>query len=327
MEKSSLNKYIVFNSNSLQSYCDYGITIPMLDNRVLDTLKVLKKNWNIEPDNFIYDSSKNLELLRHVHDEAFMDLIKSNPREHVIKTYELKNSDGSFNRYEPSDTSLPLEELIDRGMLHVQGSLLSARNALKNGFCYHLGGGMHHAMSHRPGGFCMFNDIVIAIRALQRDGQIRNAVIIDTDAHKGDGCAQITQNDESIRTFSIHMKKGWPLDGSSPDSEIPSDFDLGVLVDDDYINLYETALTDFDANADLAIVVHGADVYEYDVLESAKGIKLSLEQCLKRDTISFNYLKQRGIPQAWVMAGGYGPNVYKVFSQFINYSLVELQNK
>ena len=323
---NDLGKYLSFNSASLQGYTDYGIGIPMLDNRVLDTLSFLQDKWKIEIEEFSVDHTNDLALLELVHDEEFVKRVRENPEKHVLETYELIKSDGSYHRYDPDKAIKPLTDLINRGMLHVHGTLYSAKRALENGFCYHLGGGMHHAMTHRPGGFCMFNDIIIALRKLRQEGYVKKGLVIDTDAHKGDGTAQCSSDDSAIDSLSIHMKNGWPLDGSSKDSFIPSTYDIPVSLEDDYLNIYNNKLSSLNLSADLAIVVHGADVYEHDVLESAKGIQLSKEQCLERDKITYHYLKERGIPQVWVMAGGYGPHVHEVFSQFIDYVLTDLQN-
>ncbi len=321
---NKLGKYLSFNSKSLQGYSDYGINIPMLDNRVLDTIHFIKSRWDIELEEFTVNHSTDIELLELVHDKDFVKKVKESPEKHVLETYELVKSDGRFHRYDPEAASKPLSDLIDRGMLHVHGTLQSARAALMNGFCYHLGGGMHHAMTHRPGGFCMFNDIVITHRKLIKEGLIKKGIVIDTDAHKGDGTAQCTNADLTIETLSIHMKDGWPLDGSSTESFIPSSHDIPVTLEDNYLEVYETKLNSLKLSGDLAIVVHGADVYEHDVLESAKGIQLTKDECLLRDRITYHYLKDRNIPQVWVMAGGYGPHAHEVFSQFIDYALGDL---
>ena len=76
---------------------------------------------------------------------------------------------------------------------------------------------MHHAQRAYGDGFCIVNDIVIAIRKLQAEGLVRTAWVIDIDAHKGDGTAAITLGDDSIITLSIHMAQGWPLDGKKYD--------------------------------------------------------------------------------------------------------------
>jgi acetoin utilization deacetylase AcuC-like enzyme len=94
---------------------------------------------------------------------------------------------------------------------------------------------MHHAQKEHGAGFCMVNDLVIALRRLQSEGRIRTAWVIDVDAHKGDGTAAITAEDDSIATLSIHMARGWPLDQPEYDaagrfnpSFVPSTIDIPI---------------------------------------------------------------------------------------------------
>lgn len=323
MKAKDLDTYITYIGGTLQNYPDYGIEIPMMNSRVLQTLDALEDKWGYPSKEIISYPERAFDLLKDVHSPAFLEKIKSEPENVVLKTYELIDSDGNFHRYNPKKASRPLSEFINKAYLHILGTLMSGEKALSSGFCYHLGGGMHHAMSDSPGGFCMFNDIVVTIKELQRKGSISKALVIDTDAHKGDGTAEITQNDLDISTYSIHMKEGWPLDGSSPKSHIPSNCDIPVSLEDPYLEIHEKALESFldSYQGDIAIVVHGADVYEHDALESSAGIKLTLEECLKRDQMTFHALKKRDIPQVWVMAGGYGSRSHEVFSNFIDYAL------
>ncbi len=196
-------------------------------------------------------------------------------------------------------------------------------------FAYHLGGGMHHAMSFKPGGFCMFNDLVISLRKLQKEQRIKQAIIIDLDCHKGDGTAEILNQDPTITTFSIHMKDGWPLDGgrklrdgSANPSFIPSTYDVPIGEKDDYIHCLQMKLKEIDFDLyDLALVVHGADVFEKDILASSSGIKLSKEEVLRRDLLVFELLLESKLPQAWCLGGGYGPNTYEIYVQFLKISL------
>lgn len=320
---------VIFTQNSLQSYEDYGIGIPMRNSRVVIPFENLKNKYNYEETDLNYFNELTIDDLSLCHTKEFVDKVNGDPESVVLATYELVNSDGSYNRFDPKLAKKPLTDFIAKGMLHVNGTFLAAKNALENGFCYHLGGGMHHAMSHRPGGFCMFSDIVIAIRKLQKLGKIKNALVIDMDAHKGDGTAQITCADNTIKTYSIHMKEGWPLnDPGSIDSQTPSDKDVGVLATDNYLEVFKSSVTEFlsenKSHFDLCLVVHGADVYEYDELPSASLIKLTKDEVFSRDQFIFNILNDLNIPQAWVMAGGYGDRVHEIFWQFIDFAAQEL---
>ncbi len=311
-EKSRL----YYMEDSLGSYTDYGIGVPLKDERVTKILEEFKNSPFLERRRSTHFFLSDLAL---VHERDFCARTKLDPNGLVLEAYELINDDGSYHRYDPMAATKPLSDFINRALSHCEGTFLAACNALESGFSYHLGGGMHHAKSDGPGGFCMFNDIVIAIRKLQKEKGLGKCLVVDMDAHKGDGTAQIVANDESIDCVSIHMKDGWPLD--NPDktnsSYIPSTLDIPVTPEDNYLEKLKQIGDFIKEDYDLCIVVQGADVYEKDILESAKGIQLSLEQCFERDNYMYELLESKGIPQAWVMAGGYGDEVYRVFQQFV----------
>jgi acetoin utilization deacetylase AcuC-like enzyme len=206
--------------------------------------------------------------------------------------------------------------------------------ALKNGFCFYFGGGMHHAQKDYGNGFCLLNDIAIAIRKLQAEKVIKQAWIIDVDAHKGDGTAALTEGDDSVTTLSIHMAKGWPLDQEKYDSGgklnpsfIPSDIDIPIDAGEEH--LYVTRLKeglrmlDSQPTADLAVVLAGADPYEKDELPSAKLLQLSLEQLQERDLLIYDFLQNKSIPTAYLMAGGYGESAWEVYTQFLEWALLD----
>lgn len=192
---------------------------------------------------------------------------------------------------------------------------------------------MHHAKLDYGEGFCVVNDLVISIRKLQAEKKIGTVWIIDVDAHKGDGTASLTKDDESIFTLSIHMAKSWPLDGQEfingkPNpSFIPSDMDIPVEEGEDglYVQKLREGLEKLKTfkKPDIALVVDGSDPFEEDELPSTKGLKLSLEQMKERDISVYNFLKSQNIPGAYVMAGGYGENSWKVYAQFLEHVLLE----
>ena len=259
--------------------------------------------------------------MKLAHLDEFINRINFDPDKLVQETYELIDKNGDYNRYDPNSSTRPLIDFVTKARIHVQGTYLAAKKSLENHFCYHLGGGMHHAMSSRPGGFCMFNDIVIAIRKLQKEKMISRTAVIDLDCHKGDGAAEITKDDSSIKTFSIHMQDGWPLvmDALS-ESLIPSDLDVPISVDnsENYLKVLKENLDLFlKKKFDLVLVVHGVDVWEHDALPSSDGIKLSKEDILKRDTYVYQLVKEQGIPQAWCLGGGYGSGVSELYLQFL----------
>jgi len=149
---------------------------------------------------------------------------------------------------------------------------------------------------------------------------------VDVDAHKGDGTAELTIDDQQIRTLSLHMAQSWPLNmGTSVDPWfIPSSIDIPINpnAEDQYLNLLEKALAQMQMNfglPDVVIVVNGADPFEADELESTRDLKLTKEQMLKRDLIIYQFFKDRNIPQSYLMAGGYGNRSWEIYAQFLEF--------
>jgi acetoin utilization deacetylase AcuC-like enzyme len=275
------------------------------------------------------------EDLVRVHSADYVNRLFSDQLEaEIIRTFELIDADGHYHRYDPAKASQPLTALFDRILVRVAGTTQCCRTALEKGFCFYFGGGMHHAQKDYGAGFCIVNDLVIALRRLQAEGRIRTAWVIDVDAHKGDGTAAITAADDSIATLSIHMANGWPLDQPERDaagrlnlSFVPSTIDIPIEAGGErrYNEQLRAGLESLSAypRPDLALVVCGADPYELDELPSTAGLRLTLEQLLARDRLVYSFLATRGIPGAWVMAGGYGRNSWRVYAQFLEWALLE----
>jgi acetoin utilization deacetylase AcuC-like enzyme len=321
---------------------DFGILIPVADTRASKTFDALRTHprlkdtiarWHRRPAGEILTEA---DLLR-VHTPAYVARLFAGAdalEKELIRTYELVDDRGRYNRYDPASAALPLSKLFDRILRRAAGTAQCVRIALETGFCFYFGGGMHHALADRGSGFCPINDIVIAIRKLQAEGKIASAWVIDTDAHKGDGTAALTEGDDAIRTLSIHMARGWPLDGEPTDgsgrlrpSFVPSDIDIPVASgeEDRYVDrLVEglNRLRQFPV-PDLALVVYGADPYEKDALASTRELKLTLAQMKARDLAVYRFLQEQKIPAAYLMAGGYGPDAWEVYVQFLETVLPE----
>ncbi len=313
---------------------EFGIQIPVRDSRSTKTLEALladpelqalQKHWH---QNRIVETLTREDLLR-VHAPEFVERLYSPALEgEIIATFELIDADGKYYRYTPETATRPLTDLFERILIRDAGTIQAARLALEHGFCFSFTGGAHHAQLDFGNGFCLLNDIVIACRKLQSEKKVERVWVIDVDAHKGDGTAALTSGDPSIRTLSIHMASGWPLDcpprladGRANPSFVPSDIDIPIESGEEpfYLQRLQVGLGRLEeANkADLAIVVCGADPYEKDELPSASLLKLSLEQMFERDRMVYNWLQERKVPAAYLMAGGYGDEVWRVYAQFL----------
>jgi acetoin utilization deacetylase AcuC-like enzyme len=325
---------ILYDPGKRFGLIEFGIEIPVdhsrqsmtFDALMKDpTLRSMRPRWHIDT---LSESAAREDLLR-AHSKDYVDKLFSEALEgEIVRTFELIDEKGEYYRYNPKNASLPLVRLFDRILMKVGGTIQCCRTALENGFCFFFGGGMHHAQRDFGNGFCMLNDLVIAVRKLQAENKIESAWIIDLDAHKGDGTAAITQGDATIKTLSIHMAQGWPLDGPKYDrsgslnpSFIPSDVDIGIGrgEKDLYSKRLEEGLKILEESGlpDFALVVSGADPYEKDELPSAMALRLTLAQMRERDLLVHRFLQEREIPRAYVSAGGYGRSAWEVDAQFL----------
>lgn len=307
---------------------DYGIEIPVAGDRALNVFESLKEiNPNLQTfDLNLLPKITNADLLR-VHNEDYVSRLYGSEAEllnELMSCFELINPDGSFNRYNPTKATKKLSDAFGIILNRVSMTYAASESALKSGFSYHLGGGMHHAMSFGGRGFGLLNDIVISLRKLQANGLIKTAWVVDVDAHKGDGTSELTKNDDSIITLSIHMKDGWPLDQGIPTDPwfIPSNVEIGIGSDENrtYLTRLKAGLEEMESQfpkPDLVLVVNGADPYEHDGLASSGLLKLTKEEMLERDMMIYHFFSSRKIPQSYVMSGGYGDKSWEIYSQFL----------
>jgi acetoin utilization deacetylase AcuC-like enzyme len=131
------------------------------------------------------------------------------------------------------------EELVKRTLASVGGTLSAARDAWETGWGGTLAGGTHHAFAAEGSGFCVFNDIAVAIAWLRKQGVFERAAIIDLDVHQGDGTAHIFRDDPSVLTLSMHCKNNFPL--RKQVSKIDLELDAGTG-DDEYLRILESVL-------------------------------------------------------------------------------------
>jgi acetoin utilization deacetylase AcuC-like enzyme len=223
-----------------------------------------------------------------------------------------------FQATHPSATR-PLPELLDDFRLKSGGTLLAAELALKHGLAANLGAGYHHAWADKGEGFCAVNDIAIAIRALQKSGAIRTALVVDVDFHQGNGTAAIFAGDDSVYTLSIHSDEAWPHEKQHSTCDVPIRYNESALYLPKLKAALEAALSQF--KPDLCIFVQGSDAYEKDAATGGRLMKLNLEQLRQRDEYVLDTLADRGIPTALVFSGGYGPDAWRVHSNAVRHLL------
>ena len=195
---------------------------------------------------------------------------------------------------------------ITRGVMrahlaHAGGTKLAARHALESGIGVNCGGGSHHAFRGHGEGFCLINDIAVAIKKLLKERRIKKAMVIDLDAHQGNGTASILKGDKRVFTFSMHNSDIYP--GKKEKSSLDMGLRSGTG-DAVYLGVLRQELPRVMARfgPDLAVYVAGADIYKGDLLG---GLKLTMAGIKKRDAFVFAECRRRGIPAALVLSGGY----------------------
>ena len=197
------------------------------------------------------------------------------------------------------------ERMVERSRRASGGTVGACFAALDDGFAANLAGGTHHAFADRGEGYCVFNDSSIAARAVQAAGLVERVVVVDTDVHQGNGTAAILAGDPTVFTFSIHGEKNFPFhkERSDLDVPLPDDADDGTFLQALTMGLEQS----LDASKPgLAIYLAGADPFVGDRLGR---LSVTKEGLAERDRILLEGCRERGIPVAVTMAGGYSEDV------------------
>jgi acetoin utilization deacetylase AcuC-like enzyme len=187
------------------------------------------------------------------------------------------------------------ESLVARTLCSVGAALAAARAAMQDGFGGALAGGTHHANYAEGSGFCVFNDIAVAIRALGK-----RAAVIDLDVHQGDGTAAIFSGDSSVFTLSLHGQNNFPFRKQQSTVDIAFPDGTG---DSDYLGALGRVLPDvIEFRPEIVFYQAGVDGLATDKLGLLSLSPLGLAE---RDRMVFNILKQNGVPTVTVLGGGY----------------------
>lgn len=213
---------------------------------------------------------------------------------------------GEMSRREMQLIGFPWSEgLVERARRSSSATVSAAQQALDDGIAVNLAGGTHHAMCDRGEGFCIFNDTVIAARAMQRDAGIGQVLVVDLDAHQGNGTARITEDDDSIFTLSLHGARNYPT------RKAQSNLDVALEDDADDARYLEALASALDSvleqiRPELVLYIAGADPWEGDRLGR---LGLSKEGLGRRDSYVISRIRDLSIPMTVSMAGGYAPDV------------------
>jgi acetoin utilization deacetylase AcuC-like enzyme len=212
---------------------------------------------------------------------------------------------GDFPPREAKALGIPWSpELAERALRSTGGTLAAARDALDSGVGMNLGGGTHHAGFDFARGYCLVNDVVIALARLRAEGAVRRVLVFDCDVHQGDGTADLLRGDDDAFCVSLHGLKNFPFVRVPSDLDV--DFESGTR-DPEYLAGVATALDAALAAGpfDLAFYLAGADPWEGDRLGR---LSLTKDGLRARDRLVLDRLA--AIPTCVVLAGGYAEDVH-----------------
>jgi acetoin utilization deacetylase AcuC-like enzyme len=204
------------------------------------------------------------------------------------------------------EIGLPVGAAVSlRARAAAAGTILAGRLALSRGIACNTAGGSHHARRSHGAGFCVFNDVAVAARALQAEGLVERAMVVDLDVHQGDGTADIFRLDASVFTLSIHAERNYPV------RKVPSDLDLGLsdgVGDAAYLEAVEAALKAAFSRFSPDIVFYNAGVDPHG--EDRLGrLALTDAGLAARDARVIDAAMSRGVPVAGVIGGGYSNDI------------------
>ncbi|MFV0623100.1 histone deacetylase [Sphingomonas sp. ac-8] len=199
-------------------------------------------------------------------------------------------------------------EVARRAQAVPGGTYCAALLALRHGFAANTAGGSHHALADTGAGFCVFNDLAIAANRLVAEGTAARVLVVDCDVHQGDGTAALLAGRTGLATYSIHADKNFPVRKATSTLDVP--LPDGVEDDAYLATLAETLVPLVDAFApDLILYQAGVDPFVGDRLGR---LALTREGLVRRDRWIATLARDRGVPLASALGGGYGDDAMEV---------------
>jgi len=267
----------------------YDIPVPKIHSFVGSKFSDLFNNLQINYSsdlNVLTPSSANLENLKHSH---HIDYINKVERDELTKDdLRLINLPWS-------------ERLRERSFLETEGTLLTAKEALKTGLACHVGGGTHHAHYEYGYGFCIFNDLAYTAINLINQKLVKKVLILDLDVHQGDGTIDICNKYSSIFTCSVHSESNFPYEKKQGSMDVCL---RSEMKDEEYLQILNNTLKAIQKKIipDIVLFDAGVDVFVDDKLGN---LKVSSEGIKKRDYLVLSHFRKQEIPIATVIGGGY----------------------
>lgn len=282
-----MNNYNLFYSPFYYANIGEGHIFPI---RKFELVRdVLLNEGTLLPNEIIEPKPAKIEDLLLVHTEDYINRLVS----------------GELTAKEVRKLGLPWSQSLVRRSFHaISGTINATFRALEHGISSNLAGGTHHAYPDRGEGFCVLNDIAVAIRVLQKEKLAEKFLIVDCDVHQGNGTAFIFENSPEVFTFSMHGAKNYPLFKEKSTLDIELADGTG---DKEFLETLEQALPRiFLHNPDIIFYLGGADPFEKDKLGR---LNLSIEGLMKRDEMVLEFAHEHETPIVTTMSGGYASDI------------------
>ena len=266
--------------------------------------------YELIPEQLLYEGTIGQDNLFVPQKCAEADILRTHQKEYFDKLIHQQLSPS-----EQRKIGFPQSpELIERELVITQGTIDCALWALENGCALNIAGGTHHAFAERGEGFCLLNDIAVAAHYLLHHNKAHKILVVDLDVHQGNGTAKLMEQENRVFTFSMHGAMNYPA------RKELSDLDIGLkdcTSGSEYLSiLYETLPRLIEeVKPDFAFYLSGVDILETDKLGK---LKVSLDDCKRRDEFVLKQLKQHQIPVTVALGGGYSPNIKTIVEAHCN---------
>ena len=274
-------------------YCDHFV-LPLPEGHSFPMAKYSRlrervvRERIVDPGDLVTPDAATWDVLALVHTGAYLEQVRT----------------GTLPREMQRRIGFPWSPgMVERGRRSVGGTMAASRQAFVDGAAVNLAGGTHHAFSDRGEGYCVFNDIAVAARALLGDGLASRVAVIDCEVHQGNGTAAIFRDDPAVFTCSIHGEKNFPFRKETSDLDVCLPDGTG---DEEYLQALDRAIDAvFTRHApDFVFYLAGADPYAGDRLGR---LAMSVEGLAERDRRVLDACCD--VPVAVSMGGGYCPDV------------------
>ncbi|MGI9399808.1 MAG: histone deacetylase family protein [Rhizobiaceae bacterium] len=255
--------------------------------------RILVEDGFMSPDEFHTTGEAPGSWIALAHDQTYVDQVfEANVPENISR-----------------QIGFHVGETMARRARHASaGTFLTAKLALEHGIACNTAGGSHHAKRSHGAGFCIFNDVAVAALVLLNEGSIGTAMVFDCDVHQGDGTAEIFAGEDRVKTVSMHAEKNFPT------RKEVSDLDVGLpdgMEDEAYLETLDNTLA---ASLDLVrpdIVFYNAGVDPH-ADDRLGRLSLSDTGLQERDRRVIGFFRDRDIPVAGVMGGGYSADIDEI---------------